>query len=101
MVFFSQIFEEYKGFRIIFVNFYLPLKQKRHICLRFEKQLKPAKEFGRSVPENIYDPIYQYRSIRKEKVWFDIDIHIVIRYQHYLVSNDKYIHIKLRSLSLQ
>ena len=41
----GQEFEEYKGFHIIFVNFHLPLKRKCHICLRFGKQLKPAKEF--------------------------------------------------------
>ena len=37
MVFFIQIreiFEEYTGFHIIFVNFYLPLKRKRHIISR-------------------------------------------------------------------
>ena len=79
------IFEEYKGFHIIFVNIHLPRKRKRHICLRFRKQLKPAKEFGRSLPENIYDPIFQYRSIRMAKIWFDIDIHIIIQYQHYLL----------------
>ena len=64
---------------IIFVNIHLPLKQKCHICLHFGKLLG---KFGRSLPENIYDPIFQYRSIHKAKILFDIDI--IIRYQHYI-----------------
>ena len=71
-----------------------------HICLRFGKQLKFAKELGRSLPENIYDPIFQYRSIRKAKIWFDIDIYIIIRYQHYLEVPSFYRDHKILTLRL-
>ena len=37
-----------------------------------------------SLSKNIHDPIFQYRSIQKAKIWFDIDIYVIIRYQHYL-----------------
>ena len=47
------------------------------ICLHFGKQLKLAKEFGTSLPENIYNPIFQYRSIRKAKNGL-ISIHILL-----------------------
>ena len=57
--------------------------RKGHICLRSGKLLKLAKEFGRSLSENIYDPIFQYRLIEKAKIWFDIDIYFIIQYQHY------------------
>ena len=69
-------------YNIIFVNIHLLQKRKRHICLRFGKLLKLARKLGRSLPENIYDPIFQYRSIHKAKIWFDIDIDIIIRCQN-------------------
>ena len=43
---------------LVFVNFHLPLKRKRHICLRFGNLLNLAKESGRSPPGKHLMPRY-------------------------------------------
>ena len=77
--------EESIGFHIIFVNFHLPLKRKRHICLRSGNLLKLAREFGRCLKEIISCPDISVSINMEGKIWFDIDINIFIRYQHYRI----------------
>ena len=64
-------------FLSFFVKFHLPLNRKRHICLRFGKLLKLVKGFGSSFSENTHDPIFQYRSLQKQKYGL-ISIYILL-----------------------